>query len=62
MAIREIKKDNSTYITFGYRDGDKVRNIYCGKKGLAKTEENIKKAKRQWYEMRLKKMQEKLNS
>ncbi len=62
MAVREIKKGNSTYIVFGYRDGDKVRSTYCGRKELAKTDENIKKAKRQWYEMHLKKMREKLSS
>ncbi len=32
MVVHEVKRDNSTYIMFSYRDGDKVRTYTAERK------------------------------
>ncbi len=61
MAISEKIQGGKTYITFGYWDGSKQIRIYCGKKGLDSTKENIKKAKQEWYESKMARLQEQVN-
>ena len=62
MGIVEKKQGNNIYIEYAYRDGDKIRSVYCGKKGETETEENVKKARQRWYEMRLARLKAKMGS
>ena len=60
MAISEQKRGNNAYITYGYWDGQKNIRIYCGKKGLDSTAKKMQDAKRQHYESKIRRMQDKM--
>ena len=56
MAVVERKQGDGTYISYNYRDGTRHVWIYCGKKGKAATTTNIKKARQQHLESKIRRM------
>ena len=54
MAISEIKRGKSTYITYGYGVDGKHYRIYCGIKGHPSTEKNLLKAKKKHFDDKIK--------
>lgn len=58
MAVTEIRQGHRVYLVYNYRDGDRHVRIYCGRKDKAETAKKLKAAKRQHYEARLRRMQE----
>ena len=48
------------YLTYIYKDGDRMVGIYCGKEGEARTESKIREARRRHYEARMARLQARL--
>ena len=60
MAIsRRSAKNGNVYITYNYRDGKRVINIYCGVEGSERAKAKLALAKEKHRELLLKRAAEK---